>query len=362
MDVLNLMREVFPKTIDKDKPVFASLIANKDGTAALQKQILDLFAYMNEWTSTPNIYEQTGNMLQKTVSFFSYLEQFSNETESSLKNRFKAIFVRNHDEKWGTPFDVKNVFKQYFPHANIYLVENTNKIDATEVGLGNLFTDGDIDTETPDAWVLTNCFVTSDAKFSKKYGIELNQNGGVLSQAVDINPSSVYFLHFFLKGKISVQIKDNSNKYWNFSTKSWESTAIDNVFETSEWDNQSLFFITTESAESVNIYFKYVDQMTYIDYFRLFKKQPYSSFTIIAHFTGNTAAGVFGLAGGEADPNIETTSSNPPQPRYSNYGYYDKSFLSGVPVGFANDIYEDLLDYLRAQGVKAYLDIIVRDY
>ena len=88
----------------------------------------------------------------------------------------------------------------------------------------------------------------------------------------------------------------------------------------------------------------------------------YGSFTVIAHFEGDTAAGAFGLAGGNADPNIETESPTPPQPRYSNYGYYDKSFLSGVPIGFAKDLYEELLDYLRSQGVKAYLDIVVMDY
>ena len=101
---------------------------------------------------------------------------------------------------------------------------------------------------------------------------------------------------------------------------------------------------------------------SYADYFRLFEKQPFGSFTVIAHFEGYTASGVFGLAAGEDDPNIETQEELPPQPRYGNYGYYDKSYLSGVPVGFAKDVYEDLLDYLRAQGVKAYLDIVIKDY
>ena len=45
-----------------------------------------------------------------------------------------------------------------------------------------------------------------------------------------------------------------------------------------------------------------------------------------------------------------------------NYGYYDKSFLSGVAAGYAKDVYEELLDYLRPQGVKAYLDIVIKDY
>ena len=362
MDLLESMRAVFPKTIDKSKPVFTSIIANDDNTASLQKQVKDLLDYMKGWTSTPNIYEQTGDMLEKTANFFCFLERFADESDEGFKKRIQAIFIRNHDKKWGTPFDIKNVFRQYFPHAMLYLVENTNKIDATETGLGNLFLNGDIDTDTPTNWSLTNCTASADARFSKAYGIEMNQSGGILSQTVNISASSTYFVHFFMKGKVNVQIKDNTNKYWNNSTKTWSNTAVNNIFEKNDWDNQSLFFRTNSGVSSVTVYFKYVDTLTYLDYFRLFKKQSYSSFTVIAHFEGNTAQDAFGLAAGDDDPNIETTSQTPPQPRYSRYGYYDKSFLSGVPVGFASDIYEDLLDYLRSQGVKAYLEIVVRDY
>lgn len=362
MDLLNLMRSSFPKTIDKSSKVFSALIANENNDAAIQKQLVDLFAYMKEWTSTPDVYEQSGDMLMKTVTFFSFLERFADESEKSLKNRFRAIFVRNHDSRWGTPFDVKNVFRQYFPSATIYLVENTNKIDDPRPGYGNLFLDGDIETTTPTDWTLTDCSVTTDARFSGSFGVELNQFGATLSQEVTIDSSAAYFLHFFLKGNVNVQIMDNHNKYWNFSSKEWEDTAVDNNFTSEEWNNQSLFFITNNNASKVTVSFIYVDTDTYVDYFRLFAKQPFGSFTVIAHFEGNNAVNAFGLAAGDADPNIETTEPTPPQPRYGNYGYYDKSFLSGVAAGFAQDIYEDLLDYLRSQGVKAYFDIVLKDY
>ena len=361
MDLLDLMRASFPKTINKGKPVFSGIICNDNKDAAIQKQLIDLFNYMGEWTSTPNIYEQTGDMLMKSITFFSYLERFADETEKSLKNRFRAIFVRNHDQKWGTPFDIKNVFKQYFPHASIFLVENTNKVDAVEPGMGNLFENGDIASEEAEGWTLTDCAATGDSRFSGKYGIKLNQSGASLSQSVNISSNKAYYLHFFLSGKVAVQIKDNENKYWDFSTKTWEDTEKDNVFETSDWNNETLYFITSGTATSVTVSFNYIDSQVLIDYFRLFAKQNYGSFTVIAHFEGETAEAAFGLAAGEDDPNIETASETPPLPRYDNYGYYDKSFLSGIAAGFAQDIYEDLLDYLRSQGVKAYFDIVIKD-
>ncbi|MBQ6056837.1 MAG: hypothetical protein IJL34_04105 [Treponema sp.] len=357
MNLTTQIQSNFPKTIDKTRSLFSSLVANKNQDAVIQKQIIDLLAYMKEWISTPDIYEQTGKMLLKTVNFFSYLEPFSDESEKSLKNRFAAIFIRKHDTKWGTPFDIIHVFRQYFTHANIYLVENTNPLDTVNPELANLFSDGDITTLEPDGWTLTNCTVDSDARFSKTYGIKFAQPGGILSSdTLTVNSSATYFLHFFMKGKINVQIENNVGSFWNNKTKEWDSASVDNVFETSDWDNKSMYFITDELTESVTVRFKYVDTLTYCDYFRLFAKQNYGSFTVIAQFEGTTAENVFGLAGGDADPYPF------PQPRYSNYGYYDKSFLSGIAAGYAKDIYEDLLVYLKAQGVQATLEIVNKDF
>ena len=75
MDLLEQLRGNFPKTIDKSNPVFSSLIANDEHNAAIQEQLEDLFNYMKEWISTPNVYNQTGVMLDKTVSFFSFINK-----------------------------------------------------------------------------------------------------------------------------------------------------------------------------------------------------------------------------------------------------------------------------------------------
>lgn len=461
MNLLEQLRGNFPKTIDKSKPVFSWMVANDNKTGRIQYELDYLMSYMKEWISTPDVYEQTGVMLEKTISFFSFLERFADESEQSLKNRFGAIFVRNHDTRWGTAYDVKSVFKQYFPHATIYVVENTNKIDDSSPTLANLFTDGDINTDTPTAWTLTNCSACSFARFSKAYGIEMNLANAALTEAnaISVSAETPYFLHFFMKGECDVVIEDNNGKFYDYENKTWEDSEVKNYFSTAkkdsngnvlsyDWKNCSMYFITNASAETVTITFKMkgsgqkvhadvnftlanaaaedviipsgtrvsnsdeslvfvttedariaknqttsnlvnaeaenfglsyitaentitkdLDDLsvtvdnpqrssggTYLDYFRLFQKQPYGSFTVIAHFDGNSSVGVFGLAPGEDDPDPL------PQPKYSRYGYYDKSFLSGVPIGFATDIYEDLLDYLRAQGVRAYLEIVVRDY
>jgi hypothetical protein len=92
-----------------------------------------------------------------------------------------------------------------------------------------------------------------------------------------------------------------------------------------------------------------------VDYIRLFEKQPYASFTVIAHFEAESAEKALKLAPGTTDPSEEIED-------YKDYDYHNQAFVTGAAAGFAQDIYNDLLDMLRAQGVKAYFDIVIKDY
>ena len=360
MTIKEQLRANFPKTVNKTGSVFSSLVANEEGTGAIEYELNHLIEFMKDWTGTPDIYEQHGDMLDMTVQFYSFLERFTDETENSIKNRFGAIFVRGHDSVWGTPHDVKDVFRQYFPSAVVYLVENTNNA-ATE----NLITDGEFTTDSND-WIyngspITTADLSADARFSKEYGVEL-ANNDTLSQSVSLSietgSTETFFLHFFMKGKCKVSVKNNSNKYWNPLTETWTDNAAYAEYDNSDWDNCSLFFFADDTVTGVEIEFIGTDSTTaaFLDYVRLFQKRNYPSFTVIVHFEGDSSSvKILKLAPGEADQSAEISD-------YTLYYYFDHSFMSGVAAGFAQDIYDDLLDYMRAQGVKAYLDIVVKDY
>lgn len=349
MTIRDQLRANFPKTIDKSAPVFSALVANDEGTGAFEYELNHLIQFMSEWTQTPDVYQQTGEMLDMTIKFFSFLERFTDEKDKSIKNRFAAIFIRNHDQIWGNPYDVKRVFEQYFPSADIYYMENTNDF-ATE----NLITDGDFTTGSAE-WTYTGgAAVDRTARFSKAYGVLMPQSS-TLSQEIDIDNAGTYFVHFFLKGDVKVAIKNNDNDYWDPETETWGATAAYTTFTKDEWDNCSLFFITDQNMTSIEVEFTgNAATDACIDYVRLFEKQTYSSFTIIAHFEGTSGGETMKLAPGVADPATEISD-------YGLYDYFDHTYVSGVAAGFAQDIYTDLLNLLRPQGVKAYLDIVVKD-
>ena len=352
MTVKEQLRANFPKTVNKAAPVFSALVANDDGTAAIESVLTDLLAYMKEWVSTPNVYEQSGDMLEKTVEFFSFIEKFTDESETSLKNRFSALFVRNHNTIWGNPYNVKSVFQQYFPSAEIYIVENVN-----DTNTENLIADGDFSEEGSDTWNLKNCAYEIAARFSKTDGIGLYENS-ILKQKVSFanTENKTYFLHFFMKGTVTVGLKNNRGQYWNNDTKKWGSGASTTTFTAEEWKNNSLYFFLDASITSVEVIFSGVGgDMSCIDYIRLFEKKPYASFSVVAHFEADSGSDALKLAPGNADPTEEITD-------YSGYDYFNQAFLTGAAAGYAQDIYNDLLNLLRAQGVKAYLEIVTKDY
>ncbi len=363
MSIKNQLRNSYPNNIDKTAEIFKALVANDKGTAVFESLLNDLLVYMKEWYSTPSVYDQEGELLDRTISFFSYITRFTDETDFALKNRIAALFIRNHDESWGSKFNIKRVFEQYFPSGTIYVVENSFPINQS------LIKEGDFISTSLTFWDAENIEIDKRARFSKSNGIVLLNETSSLKQTVDVNNHAdlSYFLHFFCKGKCFVEITDNNGRYWNNELKIWQANQSSALFNNEEWDNCDLWISNFSEGDSREIdetitsvtvnFIGNPENECYIDYVRLFEKYTYPSFTVIAQFTTSNTYGALGLFPGENDPMEEHT-----QLAYDNAGYYDGVYMTGVAAGFAQDIYQDLLNYLRASGVKANIEIVSKDY
>lgn len=404
----------FPHNIRKDGSVFKALIANENENGVYETILSDAEKYSKDWTGTPDIYKQENEMLNLTAEFISFFERFTDETDDALKHRLAAIFVRNHDKSWGSLTNIKNVFQAYFPSAKLFLCENVNAYEeTTEFYDGSLLKEGDF--QTVENWTLSDASIrNADARFVKSYGIELNDSDASISQTVEFNVDPeiytpiigdtyellaqtrygdknraayiktynedaeiepgvelsipfyhVYFLHYFLNGNCNVIIKDNNNKYWDNTNKEWKEIEVKNTFETEDWNNINLWFNAEYNQTNIEIKFEGINGC-YLDYVRLFEKQQHPSFAILAHFEGNSVDDALALATGHADTDAETHTEGEkividgPE-KFSNFGYYDGVFLTGVASGFAQDLYEDLLKYIKSTGVKAYIEILNRD-
>jgi hypothetical protein len=346
MTTKEILRSQFPSTINKNAENFAALIANEQGTAAIESVLTDLLAYMKEWSSTNNIYEQSGTFLEKTINFFSYLTSYTNETEQSLKNRFASVFIRQGDIRWGTKLNIEHIFAQYFTSSKVYVQENVNDI--------NLIQNGDFNSSTTN-WSLTNAFLSEDARFSESNGVEFSANGEI-HQTVTCEANKYYYLHFFSNDSIKVRIKSNSDNYWNPDTRVWDSNIHDIEFNNTDWEECSLWFLTDNNNSDVTIYF--VADEGYLDYIALYEKLSYPTFTVLVQYSAENGTTSLALAPGTNDP----IKGDEPWPEYyENFGYFNHTFLTGVNSGRSQEIYQDLLDYVKPQGVKASLKIIIRN-
>lgn len=342
MTIKEQLRNNFPNSIDKTKTEFCALVANDKGNAAVEAVLTELLAYMNEWKNSKDIYEQEGVMLDKTANMISYLERFTDETDEQYKNRISAIFVRHNDTVWGTPFNIKRVFEQYFSLANVYVVENTGAADE------NLIKDFDFDTAHSDNWALTDAEICIPARFSKTFGVRFNSEGKC-KQTVKLT-EKLYYLHFFHKGNIRVTVQSNTGLYWTGSK--WQNGISYIARNGTQWQDSQVFIKLADSMNSVTVTF-YGDADSYMDYVRL-TEYKFPSFTVFIQMEGSAVKNALALAPGKEDPYIPLN--------YNLAGYYDQAFLTGAAAGFAKDLYEDLLSYIKAEGVKAYLEIVNKDY
>ncbi len=364
MNVGDVLRESWSGNIDKNGEVFGAVFANDERNGAVEKCFTEIKEFCRTYTATPSVYEQTDEMLDKTVSFFSFLERFFNESDDSLKNRFRAIFYRNGNTTWGTPYDVKTVFKEYFHASDIYLLESTNDVDDS---LLQMISDTDFESGTTK-WKFSGCGLTGKASFSKAKGCEFPSSATDenAAQTITVNNSHVYFIHWFMNGNLRVRIKNNTTGlFWNSSAKTWNGSECFAEFEASKWSNKSLFFslknIETGDSEIEISFWNVHCKSCYLDYVLCFEKQLYPSFTLVVHYTGEMAKNAMSIAEGSKDSLEENIPENIAVKK-ENWGYYNDAFITGPQSGYADDVYTELLEYVRSVGVKAYIEFLTRDY
>lgn len=340
MTIKEQLRSNFPNIINKTMPVFTSLVASDDGTAVLEKHLTDLIDYMAGWRNIKNVYDTRGTALEYTAKFFTYLERFLDEKETSYLDRIRAIFVRGHDLVWGTPNNVIHTFKEYFGIDTVYLVENTR--DKSD----NLITNYDFDNL--DDWTDSNVTLSYDACFLKQYGVLFGNGGGYITQDVTVTEGSGYWLHCFYKGNITLEVTGGHSFEWSVNDEQYESVAAKETESSEDWKDIGLFFVADGNSVTIKIS---GDEDTCCDYPRLFLKQGSPSFTVMVQFVGDSSKNALALAPGKDDP----TS---PAINYGIAGYYDQDFLTGANSGYALDLYMELLGYVKAVGVTAYLEIV----
>jgi hypothetical protein len=296
---------VFSTLIDKNNKLFKALFADDDGTGTIEKIFNDIEETQRIWCNSSNVYKQEGEQFEKTISYFSILNRLFDEDDVSFKERNKLLYCRNGDTVWGDKWNIVKMFKAYFKSEQVYIINNTNDIKE------NLLDNGDFE-EKSNSWILEGGTYTSEACFSGRTGVKF-ENYGICYQRVAVTSDATYFIHFFMYGSMTISITDTHGRYWKPGDQgvddfgSWvpytEHIALEH---TQRWEPKSVFFITDQSVSQVMIIFEGIDShVSYLDYVRLFNKEAYPSFTLIAVFSGRYTPETMAMAPGKRDPMVK---------------------------------------------------------
>lgn len=325
----DFIRSVWSSLVSREGKMFEALLACRDTNDGTVEKMFQDFKTSRERWGNPDVYTQNGEHLNKTLDFISVLTRTYEETDDSIIRRNKCVFYRLGETLWGDYWNCLKVLRDYLQSDRVYIVNNTNPISQ------NLILNHEFETESN--WVFTgNARRSKASRFSTAYGLEMNSDG-TCSQTVQLSANKTYFLHFFLNGNCKVKISDSTGKCWIPDAKTFGSWIVTDSyfhFSTDDWDNQSLYFITASNTE-ITVTFEYEEKNAYIDYVRLFEKQPYPTFTVIGEFEGEYSDDTASLAPYKDDP--------VKRPDYDLAGYTTEGTVDVDP--------EKAIDYNRADYI-----------
>lgn len=344
MEGLNL-REYTATGINIEDEVYKAIFSDDEGRGALALELDASVDFINYYTRTDDVRNHKGTSLELIVKEFTNFNRRVQEKDEIYLRRFLAITERKKDEVWGTKWNIKHVFEAYFSGIEAFVAENTADMD--------LIINGDFE-EDNDSWTLEGgAEISYSARFSGSRGLYFNRIQGSAVQFIDLE-KGFHVLHFFLQGKIDVEIKSSAGKYWDMDKVEWSDNPLVNRFESGIWDDLSMFIkVLQDEGDTLAIKFIGIeDAVTSVDYVRLYKKLPYPTYTVIVKYEGYAVADkTLHLGKGTEDPDPAITW-------YPRESYFDNSYVLGRIGAYRKEVYFSLLEIIRPKGIKAFVETI----
>lgn len=347
----DFIKGVFSPMVDRTDEVFKALFTDGEGSGTIEKIFSELEEERKLWEETgSDIYRQSGEQLGKTIELFLLLKKLPNDTDEMVRSWISVLFYRNGDTVWGNRQNILGLFKTFFDTENVFIVNNT------EPFTDNLLTDGDFE-EAVNGWNVTGgVSYDNNARFEGETGIQLVSEGDVSQTVEKIKANSVYFIHFFVKGKIKVNITDNNGRSWNSDSTEfgeWVQSEYWKSFSSKEWNNMDFYIRTDDTVDSIKVSFAYDGVESMLDYVRLNGKTRTSTFSVIVKSGASATDETSNLAPGQSD-SVQGVD-------YKIMSYYDKNYILGSPGTSLYNTGLKILEIVKPAGIQAYLEILADD-
>lgn len=346
---------------------------NDYNCGALANQLEYVYQFVREITEG-TLDDLVEPYIDIVVYFFTGLKRFPGEANAELIRRMKSLIIREADwrsERFGTPWDIKNVFSYYLDRTLLYYIPNSVLTDDLvngdfETAIGSEWTflpsgdrsSGDSFTGsykadfsgfaslsqtvavTSGPYIL-NCFVQAlsgpPVGFASMWGTDTTySNASYTDQDFMISSGGTAPVGTIETFNLSVQ-RDSDSYYFNITTQEWQSTAPDNIVS-STGGMYTLFetFIIVDGSYNVTIKFeKIVDFL--LDHVE-FGAKEYPAFELL--YTD------VGLAVGFASLWLDGGN-------YDNASFLDQDYMfSSATSNYTDNYYQTLLDMVKASGIK----------
>ena len=186
--------------------------------------------YITRTNSIDNFY---GEYLEKILYFFTGLTRVGDESDADLRNRFRALVIRQNNPSWITTWMIRDVFKYYFSQDIIYVIENFT--------LDNFIYDGSFEINPAANWgtgqsgsstVTWDTTQMFDGGTCAKLSVDGSGSDVYISQVMNAMAADTYVLSFFQKDdrayagptlfKVVIQ-RSIDSYYYNFDTMGWQA-------------------------------------------------------------------------------------------------------------------------------------------
>ena len=385
----NFIKSVFPSSVDRNGEVFKALLADGSGGGTIEKIFEDLEETRSAWQDALNAWSLLDEQNEKLFGLISLLSQSDVSSESAYIARNRLLFdgARTGRIPWGSAYDVKELFKEFFETEDVWLANNCAALSES------LLADGDFENEQ-EAWSLSGAEFYREHSFSGNISV-LFEKGGILRQSVSITEAGAYFLNFFLQGSAKARVRNSAGQYWQATengTGEWQAADAYWEFESASWDNKQLFFVL-DSADAVTIEIEAAGEGTLVDYARLHLKTATSMFAVIAGFGGGMSSSETGsyapprharagmaIAGkgktwtreddlvdadlayaGSAAAGTHRAWMRLPEISYEKMSYMDNAYVFGPSGMKAQEAANAFLEIVKPAGVAGYVEILTAE-
>ena len=322
-------------------PTSPIVLPNDYNCGAITNGLEYVYQFIREITE-PDIELLQDPYIDIAIYFFTGLKRFQGESNTLLLLRMRALIVREGDwrsERFGTPWDLLNVFSYYITRSKLYYVPNHV--------ITELLINGDFEIAVGAEWTFSPSGDRSiDDSFTGSYKLDFSAFTSV-RQTIAVT-SGPYILNGFIKPDsapigdtdiLNIRIqRDSDSFYYNISTETWVAVEPTNTFSTEESDYSFISaFIVSDGSYNVTIEFiKIVDFL--LDRVQ-FGEKEYPSFEIL--FVDSGIGSFVGSVWDAAETN------------YPNASYLDQdAMFSSAESNYSDDYYQELLDMIKAAGVE----------